>query len=100
MTIDWKKAIKNKRKFAKLYQEAKLMKTSNLRRSTEIWPRKSAGKQLNIIWKTKSEKMKEKPKRFFHNFQPFISDKTIENNPINPNTGGNVMENDRCGHCC
>ena len=68
MTIDWKKAIKNKRKFAKLYQETKLMKTSNLRRSTEIWPRKSAGKQLNIIWKTKSEKMKEKSQEIFSQF--------------------------------
>ena len=36
----------------------------------------------------------KKPKRFFHNFQLFISDKTIENNPISPNTDVNVMEND------
>ena len=49
-------------------QETKLMKTSSLRRSTEIWPRKSAGKQLNIIWKTKSEKMKEKTQEIFLHF--------------------------------
>ena len=49
-------------------QETKLMKTLSLRRSTEIWPRKSAGKQLNIIWKTKSEKMKEKTQEIFLHF--------------------------------
>ena len=49
-------------------QETKVIKTSSLRRSTEIWPRKSAGKQLNIIWKTKSEKMKEKTQDIFLHF--------------------------------
>ena len=34
------------------------------------------------------------PRDICNTFQPFISNKTVENNPISPNTDGNVTEND------
>ena len=44
-------------------QKTKLKKTSSLRRSTEIEPRKSTGKKIKQFWKKKSEKIRENYKR-------------------------------------
>ena len=42
----------------------------------------------------KSEKIRENPRDFLNTFQPFISNKTAENNPTSLNIDGNDTEND------
>ena len=56
------------RKFAKLYARNKTDENFELKKKYKNLQRKSAGKQLNIIWKTKSEKMKEKTQEIFLHF--------------------------------
>ena len=88
MTVDWKKAIRKKRLYAKLY--AKNDENFKLKKKY----RNLARKAIKQFWKTKSEKIRENPRDFFNTFQTFISDKTVKNNPISLNIDGNVAEND------
>ena len=69
-------------------QKAKLKKTSSLRRSTEIWPWKSAGKQLHNSGEIGKD-IRENPRDFFNTLQPFIRKKTAKNNPTTLNIDGN-----------
>ena len=95
MTIDWKKATKNKKKFAKVYARNKTDKNFELKNKYKNLATKKRRKAIKHYMENEIGKDEGKnPRDFFHNFQPFISNTTIENNPNSPNTDGNVMEND------
>ena len=94
MTSDWKKAIRKKRLFAKLYAKDKTEEKFKLKRKYRNLATKECKKATKEFWKMKSEKIRENPRDFFNTFQPFISKKTAKNNPITLNVDRNDTEND------
>ena len=94
MTSDWKKAIRKKRLFVKLYAKGKTEENFELKRKYRNLATKECKKVIKQFWKMKSEKIRENPRDFFNTFQPFITKKTVKNNPITLNVDGNDTEND------
>ena len=90
MTSDWKKTIRKKRLFAKLYAKNKTEENVELKKKYRNLATKERRKAIKQFWKImKSEKIRENPRDFFNAFQPFISKKTAKNNPITLNIDGN-----------
>ena len=91
---DWKKVIRKKRLFAKLYAKNKTEENFKLKKKYRNLATKERRKAIKQFWKMKSEKIRENPRDFFNIFQPFINKKTAKNNPITLNIDGNDKEND------
>ena len=94
MTSDWKKGIRKKRLFAKLYAKNKTEENFKLKKKYRNLATKERRKAIKQSWKMKSEKIRENPRDFVNTFQPFINKKTAKNNPITLNIDGNDTEND------
>ena len=75
MTLEWKSAIRAKRKANAKYLKNKTPETWKLRRKT----RNEATKQRRIVienyWKIKAADLKSNPRDFFKTFKPFLNTK-------------------------
>ena len=76
MTPDWKKVIRKKRLFAKLYAKNKTEENFKLKKKYRNLATKERRKAIKQFWKMKSEKIRENPRDFFNTFQPFVNRKT------------------------
>ena len=74
MTSDWKKAIRKKRLFAKLYAKDKTEEKFELKRKYRNLATKECKKAIKKFGKMKSEKIRENPRDFFNTFQLFSLD--------------------------
>ena len=95
MTKDWKNAIRNKKKFAKLYAKNKTTENFELKRKYRNLASKERRKAIKEYWRKKSEKLKENPKDFFNTFSPFLSNKNkMVNRAISLKTDRDLIIND------
>ena len=86
-------AIRNKRKFAKLYASSKTVENYELKKKYRNLVTKERRKAIREYWKKKSENLNESPRDFFNVFKPFLSNKTTMNNTISLKTEDEVVEN-------
>ncbi len=76
MTMECKKAIRKKRRYAKQYAKEKSEENKELRNE---WRNKATGERrlaIKAYWEKLSEEMKSKPREFFNAFRPFLQSKT------------------------
>ena len=69
MTPEWKKAIRDKRKFAIQFAKDRSLENFELKRkyrNIATWERRKA---IKAYWKRKSEELKSKPSEFFQHIQ-------------------------------
>ena len=83
MTVEWKNAIRNKRKYAQLYAKNKTLENFELKKKFRNIASKIRRKAIKEYWCKKTQNLKEKPRDFFNTFRPFLGSKTKDNNTIN-----------------
>ena len=69
MTLEWKKAIRKKRRYAKQYA---LKKTKELRTKWRNQATRERRLAIKAYWEKLSEEMKSKPREFFNASRPFL----------------------------
>ena len=78
MTEDWKKAIKNKRKYAQLFARSRTPENWELKRKWRNLATKERRRAIKAYWASKSDELKQKPRDFYKTFQPSLSKKNKE----------------------
>ena len=76
MTLEWKKAIRKKRRYAKQYAREKNEENKELRNKWRNSATRERRLAIKAYWEKLSEELKSKPREFFNAFRPFIQTKT------------------------
>lgn len=72
MTSTWKKATRNKRKYAILFAKNRTPESMQLKRKYRNIATRERREALMEYWFAKSEELKSKPRQFCNAFRPFI----------------------------
>ena len=83
MTMEWKQAIRRKRKYAKKYARNKTNENWELKKKWRNEATKCRRRAIKKFWKEKAEHLKSKPYDFYNTFRPFLSDKRQNGSDIN-----------------
>ena len=78
MTADWKKAIKQKRKYAQIYARERTPKNWEQKRKWRNLATKETRRAIKTYWAKHSEELKRKPRDFYKTFKPFLSKKSCK----------------------
>ena len=90
MTEDWKRAIKEKRLYARKYAHHRTVENWELKRKWRNEATKCRRRAIKRYWVNKSADLKLKPGDFFKAFKPFIGSK---NNSSKPDSNINIKLN-------
>ena len=82
MTDAWKKAIRNKRKYAILFAKDRTPENFELKRRFRNIATKERRKAIKAYWQKTSDELKSKPRNFYKTFRPFLSDKSKDGTNI------------------
>ena len=82
MTIEWKKAIRNKRKYAVQFDKNRTQENFDLKKKYRNIASKERRKAISAYLRKKSEELHSNPSAFYNTFKPFISDKVKESPEI------------------
>ena len=82
MTMEWKKAIRNKRKYAVQFAKNRTQENFELKKKYRNIASKERRKAISAYWHKKSEELHSNPSAFYNTFKPFISDKVKESPEI------------------
>ena len=94
MTMEWKKAIRNKRKYAVQFAKNRTQENFELKKRYRNIASKERRKAISAYWRKASEELHSNPSAFYNTFKPFISDKVQESPEICLRTkDGTVMSN-------
>lgn len=94
MTSEWKKAIRNKRKYAVQFAKKKSTKEDFELKTYRNIASKDRREAITAYWGKKSAEMHENPSAFYKTFQPFINAKPKESPDICLRTSdGSVTSN-------
>ena len=72
MTLNWKSAIRRKRKYAHLYAKNKTAENYELKKKYRNLATKERRKAIKEFWMKKTDDLKQKPWEFFNAFRPFL----------------------------
>ena len=72
MTLEWKNAIRRKRKYAQLYAKNKTAENYELKKKYRNLATKERRKAIKEFWMKKTDDLKQKPWEFFKTFRPFL----------------------------
>lgn len=75
MTMEWKKAIRNKRKYAVEFAKNRTQENFELKRKYRNIASRERRKAISAYWRKKSEELYDKPSEFYSTFKPFFKDK-------------------------
>ncbi|CAB4025980.1 Hypothetical predicted protein, partial [Paramuricea clavata] len=75
MTIEWKKAIRNKRKYAIKFAKDRTKENFELKKKYRNIANKGRRKAVSAYCHKTSEDLRDKPSEFYKTFKPFLSDK-------------------------
>ena len=75
MTMEWKKAIRNKRKYAIKFAKDHTEENFELKKKYRNIANKERRKAVRAYWHMTSEELRDKPSEFYKTFKPFLSDK-------------------------
>ena len=95
MTSTWKKAIRNKRKYAILSAKNRTPENMELKRKYRNITTRERRKAIMEYWFAKSEELKSKPREFYNAFRPFINSKTKESTFISLQTEESIVLQDQ-----
>lgn len=93
MTLEWKNAIRRKRKYAQLYAKNKTAENYELKKKYRNLAKKECRKAIKEFWMKKTDDLKQKPWEFFETFRPFLG-KSKGSNTISLETEENSVETD------
>ena len=93
MTLDWKNAIRRKRKYAQLYAKNKTAENYELKKKYRNLATKKRRKAIEEFWKKKTADLKQNPWEFFKTFRAFLG-KSKGSNTITLETEENPAETD------
>ena len=82
MTPEWKKAIRDKRKFAIKFAKERTEENFALKKKYRNIATRERRKVIRAYWHTKSNESNTRPGAFYDTYKPFISDKTKEAVPL------------------
>lgn len=88
MNTQWKNAIRQKRKYAKIYASNRSQENLLLKKKWRNAATKERRKAIKAYWLQTSENLKNKPREFYKTFRPFISDKCKDSNAISIRING------------
>ena len=95
MTMEWKKARRNKRKFAIYFAKNRTPENFELKRKYRNIATRKRRKAIKEYWNTNSEELKSKLREFYNTFRPFISTKAKDSNSICLRTDTDKVEKDQ-----
>ena len=91
MTLEWKNAIRRKRKYAQLYAKNKTTENYELKKEYRNLATKEHRKAIKEFWMKKTDDLKQKPWEFFKTFWPILG-KSKGSNTISLETEENSVE--------
>lgn len=91
MTLNWKNAIRRKRKYAQLYAKNKTAENYDLKKKYRNLATKERRKAIKEFWMKKTDDLKQKPWESFKAFRPSLG-KSKGSNTIILETEGNAAE--------
>ncbi|XP_015765428.1 PREDICTED: uncharacterized protein LOC107344289 [Acropora digitifera] len=94
MTLNWKNAIRGKRKYAQLNAKNKTAENYKLKKKYRNLATNEGRKPIKEFWMKKTEDLKQKPWEFFKAFRPFLG-KSNGSNTIILETEENPAETDK-----
>eukprot|EP00794_Sanderia_malayensis_P001606 gene1606-1777_t len=97
MTSEWKKSIRQKRKFAKIYARERTAENWKLKKKYRNEATRQRCNAIKDYWMQKTEELKDKPRNFSRAFNPFIGKKNEkgEDNLINLTKDDRITDNQR-----
>ena len=95
MTQEWKRALRNKRKYAKKFAEDRTSENMELKRKYRNIATRERRKAIRAYWYTKADEHKSRPSKFYDTFKPFISNKIKESEAIHLKTEGDNAVKDQ-----
>ena len=73
MTQEWKKALRMKRKCAKIFSKDRTAENLELKKKYRNIATRERRKAIRAYWYSKTEEHKSRPDKFYDTFKPFIS---------------------------
>ena len=95
MTNEWKRAIKNKRKYAKMYARNRSPETWELKRKWRNIATRERRKAIKDYWAQKSSELKTRPRDFFKTFNPFLSSKSKDTTNISIRVNDGIIRDQK-----
>ena len=94
MTHQWKKAIRNKRKYARIFSKERSQENFEMKKKWRNEATKDRRKAVKEYWEQKITEMHSKPREFFNVFKPFLGSKgkRENNNMIRLEINGKIEE--------
>ncbi len=93
MTLEWKKAVRDKRKYAIQFAKDRSCQHFDLMRKYKNIVIRERRKAIKACWYNKSDELKSRPREFYKTFKPFISKKTKDSsNSMCLRTGNGELE--------
>ena len=97
MTLEWKKAIRKKRRYAKRYARNPTEENRELIKTWRNIATRLRRRAIKEYWNKKADDLKTNPKNFYNVFKPFLHSKSkkCENTLLTLDIDG-VIEQDQC----
>ena len=97
ITSEWKKAIRQKRKFARKFAKEKSAENWELKERYRNEATKQRRNAIKDYWKQKAVELKDKPRKFFDAFNPFIANRNgkEEGDTINLKQGEKIIDDQK-----
>ena len=95
MTNERKRAIKNKRKYAKMYTRNLSPSTWELKRKWRNIATRERRKAIKDYWAQKSSELKTRPRDFFKIFNPFLSSKSKDTTNISIRVNDSIISDQK-----
>ena len=86
MTQEWKKALRMKRKYAKMFSKDRTAENLELKKKYRNIATRERRKAIRAYWYSKTEEHKSRPDKFYDTFKPFISNKSKDSVAIHLNS--------------
>ena len=97
MTLEWKKATRKKRRYAKRYVRNPTEENRELMKTMRNIATRLRRRAIKEYWNKKADDLKTNPKNFYNVFKPFLHSKSkkCENTLLTLDIDG-VIEQDQC----
>ena len=95
MTQEWKRALRNKRKYAKKFAEDRTGENLELKRKYRNIATRERRNAIRAYWYTRADEHISRPSKFYYTFKPFISNKSKESAAIHLKTEGDNAVKDQ-----
>ncbi|PFX12946.1 putative RNA-directed DNA polymerase from transposon BS [Stylophora pistillata] len=95
MTNEWKRAIKNKRKYAQTYARNRSPETWELKRKWRNIATRERRKAIKDYWAQKSSELKTRPRDLFQTFNPSLNSKNRDTTNISIRINDSIIRDQK-----